>query len=1098
MSTIQVWRWWLLPSLLAAAVATAAPLAPQTDTDKSLAQAREYGRHAIEAFDRDSLQEALQWVQKKVAIERDLGAAGQTAVLESLTMFADIYEEGAHPGKRSLDNPKDCFAKAQKARLDALDFALKSFPAQPWHATDARLALDFTKQAAKLTEEQFRDLANLRYEENKILGKSKMRSGSLGMQLCEINSVCRIQGGGIGHSKATAGSVPFAVRGAAENTLRYVLEIREKLLGKDHPHCAASWNNLGALYYGRGDLTAATAAFQQAETIQLKHLGVNHPRLATTRGNLALVHQIKGDFAAALKSFREVLAIVEATAGKESTACATALNNLAGACVAVGDLQEAEDYYRRAVAIYSKDLSANAADCALCLNNAASMYEIHGDIATAENHWQQAADLLVKHKQTSTLEYAVVLSNLAMLNQGQQQYAKAAPLHDKSLAILYGLPGGANVADIALTKNNQALLQQAQGKLDAAEKLFREVYKIRTEQLLQEDHPAVAVTLTNLAGVYEQLGQSAQAETQYQKALRISRKNLELAAFAQSERQQLAMLAYLRKQLDAYLSLHLRGRLDLAQAYEQVLPWKGAVFARQQLVRLGRTPEEAKLIEQLRETSAKLANRAFVQPPDGEKPQWQKELVALSQDYEALAAKLANLNHVFLQRRSTSVADLQQALPKDRAFVDFLEYTHFTPARPGRGSARHERRIVAFVVRHDSFHAVELGASLPVDRAIEAWRKEIAGKGSIDNREPPGKTLGKLVWQPLQPYLKGCNTVLVAPDGSLTRMPFAALPGKTAGSYLIEDLAVAVVSVPQLLPEQFAKRDDSALATPSLLLVGNVDYGDYATVKDGGDSRSSGHLLTTLGPWRMLPGTKGEIESIQQAFKARYGVAKVTALAHGEASETGVRALASKYRWLHFATHGFFAPPHMRSSLEAGSGMATARQADVRDLLGFHPALLSGLVLAGANRPADPAKDDGILTALEVADLNLCQAELVVLSACETGLGEVAGGEGVLGLQRAFQVAGARTVIATLWTIPDSATRDLMEQFYAHLLAKDHTITKLEALRKAQLWMLREGPKHSPVVRGGNKPSSITFDADPTPGALPYYWAAFVLSGDVR
>src|SRR5262245_48980639 len=149
-----------------------------------------------------------------------------------------------------------------------------------------------------------------------------------------------------------------------------------------------------------------------------------------------------------------------------------------------------------------------------------------------------------------------------------------------------------------------------------------------------------------------------------------------------------------------------------------------------------------------------------------------------------------------------------------------------------------------------------------------------------------------------------------------------------------------------------------------------------------------------------------------------------------------------------------------------------------------------GRGLAGANRPPEPGQDDGILTAMEVAELDLRHVELAVLSACETGLGEVAGGEGVLGLQRAFQVAGARSTVTSLWQVPDRATRELMERFYAGLWDRKQPLGKLEALRQAQLWLLREGP-----ARG------LTLDAPKGSGprrAPPFYWAAFVLAGDWR
>ena len=166
-----------------------------------------------------------------------------------------------------------------------------------------------------------------------------------------------------------------------------------------------------------------------------------------------------------------------------------------------------------------------------------------------------------------------------------------------------------------------------------------------------------------------------------------------------------------------------------------------------------------------------------------------------------------------------------------------------------------------------------------------------------------------------------------------------------------------------------------------------------------------------------------------------------------------------------------------------------------QDVTGYHPGLLSGLVLAGANRPAEEGKDDGILTALEVEQMDLSRVKLATLSACETGLGQTAGGEGLLGLQRAFQIAGAKTVVAGLWKVPDKATQLLMARFYDNLWQKK--MSKLEALSKAQRWLLHDGPKQPGLTRG------LQLDGDPDqsngPGLLPpFYWAAFVLSGDWR
>ena len=182
---------------------------------------------------------------------------------------------------------------------------------------------------------------------------------------------------------------------------------------------------------------------------------------------------------------------------------------------------------------------------------------------------------------------------------------------------------------------------------------------------------------------------------------------------------------------------------------------------------------------------------------------------------------------------------------------------------------------------------------------------------------------------------------------------------------------------------------------------------------------------------------------------------------------SAVRAQMEKCHYLHFSTHGFFAPPEVKSAAAANSTFEKSAFGELgsrQDVSRFHPDLLSGLVLAGANRPAEDGKEDGILSALEVSGLDLSQVDLATLSACETGLGKMAAGEGVLGLQRAFQSAGAKTVVASLWKVPDQATQALMVRFYDNLWNKK--LTKLEALLEAQRWLLREGTKQPELIRG--------------------------------
>jgi CHAT domain-containing protein len=320
---------------------------------------------------------------------------------------------------------------------------------------------------------------------------------------------------------------------------------------------------------------------------------------------------------------------------------------------------------------------------------------------------------------------------------------------------------------------------------------------------------------------------------------------------------------------------------------------------------------------------------------------------------------------------------------------------------------------------------------------------------------------------------------------------------------LIDDLSIAIVPVPRLLPELLKsdphKNNDQPINHPSLMLVGDVDFGADPGAIDLLAADRTAPRGGQAFHWSPLPGTRDEAAAIRATFVKCFGRLGAIELTKGGATKEAVCRNARNCEFLHFSTHGFFAPPELRSALAAATEHNLSSGSDpfdVSDLVGFHPGLLSGLVLAGANRPFQDNKEDGILTALEVAEMDLRGVQLATLSACETGLGETAGGEGLLGLQRAFQTAGAKSVVAGLWKVPDKATQMLMTRFYDNLWRKK--LSKLEALREAQRWMIHEAPKERELVRGLNfapGQQQPLPESEPLP---PYYWAAFVLSGDWR
>jgi CHAT domain-containing protein len=361
--------------------------------------------------------------------------------------------------------------------------------------------------------------------------------------------------------------------------------------------------------------------------------------------------------------------------------------------------------------------------------------------------------------------------------------------------------------------------------------------------------------------------------------------------------------------------------------------------------------------------------------------------------------------------------------------------------------------------------------------------------------------VAKLIWDPLRPHLPaGLKTVWLCPDGALCQVPWAALPGSKPGTVLLEDHAVAVVPHGPYLAQALRAGHSTSPKKTGVLAVGGVDYNaDPAGAPDA----SLASLRSPAGAVRkglkFLPGTLAEMQRIAAEAHDSLKVEPVTR----SGKEAGVASLLAdlpRARYAHLATHGFFADASIRSVLQVDEKHFGLRGTERAAAGARSPLVLSGLVLAGANR-RDAGTDRGILTAEGIVGLNLEGMDLAVLSACETGLGEVAGGEGVLGLVRAFHVAGAQNVVASLWQVPDESTAALMGRFYHKLWAEK--LPPLEALRQAQLDVYRnpgrigEWAKREFDVKETPLPKKSA-EADRGERARTAQWAAFLLSGAGR
>jgi CHAT domain-containing protein len=323
-------------------------------------------------------------------------------------------------------------------------------------------------------------------------------------------------------------------------------------------------------------------------------------------------------------------------------------------------------------------------------------------------------------------------------------------------------------------------------------------------------------------------------------------------------------------------------------------------------------------------------------------------------------------------------------------------------------------------------------------------------------------------WKPIGDKLKtlnkkGFSKIYFSPDGVYHQISLNTLQNPETGKYLLEEENIQLIGTSRDLIEygtnetdlskNFAEYQTYMLGFPAYNLENKKS--DTTKAKDRSFSAVE-RIMGARGAISMLPGTKTEIENLNRMFAAKS--IKTKTFLSENASEENVKQMKNP-TILHIATHGFFVPEVKESEVK------TIQDAEKRNLL-KNPFMRSGLLLAGCENQI-PEGEDGVLTAEEAMNLNLDKTELVVLSACETGLGDIQAGEGVFGLQRAFQQAGAKTVLMSLWKVSDEATQMLMTEFYSALLGGK---SKREAFKIAQMKLRQK------------------FES-------PYYWGAFVMVG---
>jgi CHAT domain-containing protein/tetratricopeptide (TPR) repeat protein len=859
-------------------------------------------------------------------------------------------------------------------------------------------------------------------------------------------------------------------------------------LGEKHPYLAQGLNLRAAVHLARGDEAAAELLLQQALNI-LRVADGARPQLATTLSLLSDLHVARGDEAAAEPLLQEALSAQRAALGDKHPGFAGTLSRLGSVRVALGDYEMAEPLLQQALDIQRAALGEAHPDVAVILSRLAEVWVERGDDGEAEPLLQQALDIQRAALGEAHPDVAVTLSRLADLRvERGGDPAEAESLVRRALEIREAALGGDHLLT-ARCLHRLGVLRTALGDRAGAEPLFSRAVQV-LQLRLGEDHPEVAVALLNLAWLYATTDRAAQVLPLLDRVAAAHDGTTELALATGSRRRRLGCLRSLETIFEAFLSLVYGHLADSAAAtraaLDRVLRFKGTaaeiLAASPEAVLGGRYPALRSQLQELAGVRRRIAQKRLAGPgPEGGKAHW-RVLQAWEADRQRLEAELLRqIPALGLARRlRTAGRDaVARALPSGSALVEFVDFRVSDFTAPGLPPGpRALARYLAFVLPAGSpedVRMIDLGETAAIDRLA-------SGLGTVLGRPgPPPRKAGRAdsaaalrstVFDPLRAALGGRRYLVLAPDGELSRVPFAALPTEEGG-YLIDDYHFSYLHVGR----DALRGGTESPGPPAESLV--IADPDFDLQSDGAPPGSPGGTDARRPPleWRddrlsfgRFRATRGEAEKIA----AMLGVSPWLG---NRALEGGVKASRSP-RILHLATQSYALPdpPPDRPATawaaillaEPGWGPAQGRgrRAD-------NPMHRAGVALAGANSrlrggTLPPEAEDGLLTAEEVSGLDLLATELVMLSAYATVSGEP-NHQGLAGLQRAFLVAGARRLVMNLLPVNDRFTTDFMVEFYGRLLDKK---PPAQALRETQL-----------AVRG----------RAPTPRD----WGAFVCLGDL-
>lgn len=857
------------------------------------------------------------------------------------------------------------------------------------------------------------------------------------------------------------------------------------LVSQKHPEQAHIWTQKGRLFQKMGKLEKAKNAFVNALEIRRLIYDKNHFLYIKSLRNLAQSYYKQGEYAKTEELLLEVK--------KSKISTKTSSSSFAFTMITLGKLYEETGKYKKAIQAYisAKDIFKaleNISDYSICVNNLAAIYSTVNQPKKSTTLFEEGKTFLEEKNKTNSQIYAAILINLGLNYVDENQPEKAKPILEKAKALVLKIFGEEHpyYASVII---NLAHLYEKTNQLEKAKEFYLETERL-DKLILGEKHPYFMSTLSNTANIYALLEQPDTALTYYQRLIE-GQTNLIYNYYSTFEED--TRLSYLKESMDYFEEFYsFVARQDTidAKAYVDMqnsslatksLALDFSVDNKIQIDSL-QNPAGAALLKKWTDLRQQLSQAYTLS--EQERKQANYDLVKMEEQAILLEKQLVRSNEAMsqqLQRQQlVRFEDMQAVLQPSEVALDFIKFNFYQPQNK-TDSVFYGVLLTSKTTPTPRF--IYLAEEKQLQRILRA---KIRSNGSNYVANPKiGSDLYQLLWQPLQPYLKDIKTIKLSPTGLLHKVAFAALPTDASGSQTLmnqyrfdyygnmRDLVKQANSTPttnqSIALVGGANFDLDSMALQELAIAPKTSIITTNDVNLTADLAKTGTRGTEMDSTRSavrfnyLPGTATEVKNIEQQFlKENWQVKTFT---NTLATEDNIKLLSGPQApaILHLATHGYFFAPLKKQKKKTRTLKDRIRTAS-------NPLIRSGLVFTGVNHTWKgggriPNLDDGVLTAYEISNLNLFNTNLVILSACETGLGDIYDTEGVFGLQRAFKMAGVQQLITSLWKVPDQQTQELMTTFYQFYLQSNDTAN---ALYQAQLAMSEKYP--------------------------PFYWAGFILA----